>query len=93
MRTIKELTNCEIMDGMMKQHPIWPSSFGACINHGDGDDHVSARGCGFCLRCYQREWERRTESKDGDLYEFTNELEKVHELYHNLLNKLKGAKK
>jgi len=88
---IEDLTNCEIMDEMMRQFPIWPSTFGACINHGDGEDHVSARGSRFCLLCLQREWERRTDGKDDDLYEFTNELEKVHDLYHSLLKKLKGG--
>ena len=88
---MKKLTNTEILGGIMRQHPLWPSTFSDCMYSEDGQDHTSARGGGPCLYCFQRELERRI-GKDGEIYDFSESLSTTHKLYHSLLNSMEGAK-
>ena len=81
---MKDMTNTQILDGIMRQHNLWPSTFGGCCNSEEEGEHTSARGGGFCLYCYQRELERRI-GKDGRIYDFSENLSKTCSLYHELL--------
>ena len=56
---MKNLLNTQILDDLMRQFPIWPSTFGGCRNSEDGGIHTSARGCGLCGICLRDELERR----------------------------------
>lgn len=88
---MKKLTKTQILDGIMRQCPLWPSTFSSCMFGGDGQEHTSARGGGPCLYCYQRELERRI-GRDGEIYDFSESLFTTYKIYHSLLKSMERAK-
>lgn len=84
---MKKISNSYLLGLIMRQYPLWPSTFGPCCNEGDGQAHVSARGGGYCLYCLHRELERRI-GKDGRIYDFCQGLEDNVKTYHELLRRM-----
>ena len=87
---MKDLTNTQILDGLLDQAPLWPSTFGACTNADDEEKHTAARGCRFCRLCYEREIVRRCADNNGEVFDFVESIGRTYVLYHSLLKNMKG---
>ena len=89
---MKDQTNTQILDGLLHQIPLWPSTFGGCRNTDDWEKHISARGSRFCRLCYEREIERRCSDNNGEVFDFVESLGRSYKLYHSLLKNMKVSK-
>jgi hypothetical protein len=61
---LSKYTTTMLLDAMMRQHPIWPSTFDTCCSDDTDVEHVPARGSGYCSKCLMRELHKRGASRD-----------------------------